>query len=107
MEEGTWLCKDQKGERARSWKATKQACREKATSNIPGSGSVEEGQNLVTGQTWNDSWPSTEMTGTEEGAGMGLLCEIRTVQCLGELPAVSGMGYRDARKRPAGVQFWR
>lgn len=42
MEEGTWLCKDQKGERARSWKATKQACREKATSNIPGSGGVED-----------------------------------------------------------------
>lgn len=34
---------------------------------------MEEGQNLVTGQTWNDSWPSTEMTGTGEGIGMGVV----------------------------------
>lgn len=37
---GAWLCTDQRGDIARSWKATKQACREKATSNIPGSGGV-------------------------------------------------------------------
>lgn len=38
---------------------------------------MEEGQNLVTGQTWDDSWPwvepSTEMTGTGEGAGIGVV----------------------------------
>lgn len=60
---------------------------------------MEEGQNLVIGQTWDDS-QCTEMTELGEVFPWGLVCYP---QDLGEMPAVSRMGWRGARKKPAGV----
>lgn len=61
--------------RARSWKATKQACREKETSNTSGRGGLRTnygGRNKFGMTLGVGSEPSTEMTGTGEGAGMGV-----------------------------------